>query len=196
MEKHQKMKSKSALFVTFLLCTLSVLSQDIKSLKVEALKAYKASVSMNYDAIFETTYPKVFDIFPKESMKQMLEQMMENEQFSIKLIEVEPDFSFGELKKVENKTFCIVDHNNVMTMEFKTPMEDSEAMIDIFKKSMDAKSVTFDKEKNLFRIELRSTLIAVADELTNNNWKFLNKDKENKLFNMVFDEKTQTALGL
>ena len=35
--------------------------------------------------------------------------MMENEQFSIKL-KVEPNFSFGEIKKIEGKTFCFVDH--------------------------------------------------------------------------------------
>jgi hypothetical protein len=43
---------------------------------------------------------------------------------------------------------------------------------------------------------LRSTLIAVADDLTNNSWKFLNKDKENKLFSMLFDEKVKSELGL
>ena len=36
---------------------------------------------------------------------------------------------------------------------------------------------------------MRSTLIAVADELTKNQSKFLNKDKDNKLFSMIFDEK-------
>ena len=42
----------------------------------------------------------------------------------------------------------------------------------------------------------RSTLIAVADELTKNKWKFLNKDKDNKLFSMIFDKKIVKALEL
>ena len=57
-------------------------------------------------------------------------------------------------------------------------------------------NVIFEKEENQFKIELRSTLIAVADESTKNKWKFLNKDKENQLFNMIFDEKVKTELGL
>ena len=185
-------------FLSFLFTySISSIAQDKESLKIEALKAYKASVSMDYDAIFETTYPKVFEIIPKESMKKMFEQMMENEDFSIKLIEVEPQFSFGEIKKVGDKSFCLIDHNSVMNMQFKKPVEeDSQTMIGLFKSSMDTKNVTFDKANNLFRIELRSTLIGVSDATTNNKWKFLNKDKENKLFNMIFDEKTQTALGL
>jgi hypothetical protein len=39
-------------------------------------------------------------------------------------------------------------------------------------------------------------LIAVADDLTKNKWKFLNKDKENKMFSMIFNEKIVKALGL
>jgi hypothetical protein len=91
----------------------------------------------------------------------------------------------------------MVDHDNVMRMTFVEPMgEDVNMMIDIFKTSMDATEVTFDEATNSFTIKLRATLIAVADEVTNNKWKFLNKDKENRLFAMIFDEETKKALGL
>ena len=194
--KSNKMKTKILFFAFFLFQTIAVLAQDMASLKTEALKSYKASVNMNFDAIFETTYPKVFDIVSQDQMKAMFGQMMENEQFSIKLVEVEPNFSFGEIKKIEGKTFCFIDHNNVMSMTFKEPMEDAESMIEIFKSSMSAEKVTYDKATNSFRIEMRSTLIAVADDLTKNQWKFLNKDKENKMFSMLFDAKILKALGL
>jgi len=184
------------LILIFLFQTIAVLAQDMASLKTEALKSYKASVNMNFDDIFATTYPKVFDIIPQDQMKKMFGQMMENEQFSIKLVEVEPNFSFGEIKKIEGKSFCMVNYNNVMTMKFKQPMDDAESMTDIFKSSMEADKVTYDKLTNTFRIEMRSTLIAVADDLTKNQWKFLNKDKENKMFSMLFDAKILKALGL
>lgn len=190
------MKTRILIVALFLFQSLTLLAQDIASLKVEALKSYKASVTMNFDAIFETTYPKVFDIIPQEQMKEMFGQMMDNEQFSIKLVEVEPNFSFGEIKKIEGKSFCLVDYNNVMTMKFKEPMEDPESMVDIFKSSMAADKVTYDKLTGTFRIELRATLIAVADELTKNKWKFLNKDKSNQLFSMIFNDNIKKGLGL
>ena len=190
------MKTRILFFALFLFQSITLLAQDMASLKTEAIKSYKAGVSLNFDAIFETTYPKVFDIISKDQMKAMFAQMMENEQFSIKLVEVEPGFSFGEIKKIEGKTFCFVDHNNVMLMKFKEPMADAESMVEIFKSSMNAEKVTYDKATNSFRIETRSTLIAVADELTKNQWKFLNKDKENKMFSMLFDAKILKALGL
>ena len=196
MKKISIMK-KSILLIAFLISTtFSAIAQDLTTLKVEAKKTYESSANMNYDAIFETTYPKVFDIVPKEQMKEMFEQMMSNEQFTIKLVQVEPNFKFGAIKKIGKQTFCLVDHDNVMEMTFNEPMEDGEMMTEIFKSSMEAEEVTYNKEKNMFRIKLRSTLIAVADELTNNKWKFLNKDKENKLFTMIFDEKVKTELGL
>jgi hypothetical protein len=190
------MKSKILFVALLLFQTIAVVAQDMASLKTEALKSYKASVTMNFEDIFDTTYPKVFDIIPQEQMKKMFGQMMENEQFSIKLVEAEPNFSFGEIKKIEGKSFCMVNYNNVMSMKFKQPMDDAEAMVDIFKTSMEADKVTYDKLTNTFRIELRATLIAVADELTKNKWKFLNKDKENKMFSMIFNEKIVKALGL
>jgi len=190
------MKSKILFFAFFIFQSITLLAQDMVSLKSEALKSYKAGVNMNFDDIFDTTYPKVFDIIPQDQMKKMFGQMMENEQFSIKLVEVEPSFSFGEIKKIEGKSFCMVTYNNVMNMKFKQPMDDAESMVDIFKSSMEAEKVTYDKLANSFRIEMRSTLIAVADDLTKNKWKFLNKDKENKMFSMLFDEKIVKALGL
>ena len=194
--KSHKMKTKILFFAFFLFQTITILAQDMASLKTEALKSYKASVNMNFDDIFATTYPKVFDIIPQDQMKKMFGQMMENEQFSIKLVEVEPNFSFGEIKKIEGKSFCMVTYNNVMTMKFKQPMDDAESMVDIFRSSMEADKVTYDKLTNTFRIEMRSTLIAVADDVTKNQWKFLNKDKENKMFSMLFDVKILKALGL
>ena len=190
------MKFRTVVFIFFLFQTIFVLAQDANTLKSEALRSYKAGVSLNFDAIFDTTYPKVFDIVSRDQMKEMFAQMMDNDQFSIKLIEVDPKFSFGELKKIDDKTFSILTYNNVMEMTFKTPMEDGDAMVDVFKSNMGAEKVTYNKMTNTFRIELRATLIAVADALTNNNWKFLNKDNENKMFLMIFDEKIQKQLGL
>lgn len=191
------MKNKLLLL---LLLTLSFVSnsqaQDLTSLKTEAQKTYEASANLNFDAIFEHTYPKVFDIVSKEQMKEMFDQMMANESFTIKLVQVAPNFKFGDIKKIDNKLFCIVEHDNAMTMKFNTPMEGAEDLTETFKASMKADEVTYDKASNTFSIKMRSTMIAVADELTKNKWKFLNNDKGGQLFNMIFNEKIKTELGL
>ena len=69
------MKSKILFIAIIVLQTITAFSQDMATLKTEALKSYKASVTMNFDDIFETTYPKLFDVIPKDQMKEMFSQM-------------------------------------------------------------------------------------------------------------------------
>lgn len=182
-----------SLFVVF---TTTLFAQDLSSLKEEANKAYLAGSSMNYDAIFETTYPKVFDIVSKDMMKMGMEQMFNNEEFSIRLIPVEPNFSFGEIKSIGAQKFCILDHDTKMKMTFKEKMDNAQMMVDIFKSSMEAEEVTFDEKENAFHIKVRSTMVGVSDEITKNQWKFINKDKSNQLINMIFSEDVIKQLGL
>jgi len=191
------MKNRLFLLLVFIVSfTSNIQAQDLTSLKTEAQKTYEASANLNFDAIFEHTYPKVFDIVSKEQMKEMFDQMLANEQFTIKLIPVAPNFKFGDIKKIENKLFCVVEHDNAMTMKFNTPMENAEDLTETFKASMKADEVTYDKSTNTFSIKMRSTMIAIADEQTKNKWKFLNNDKSGQLFNMIFNEKIKTELGL
>ena len=189
------MKSKILFIAIIVLQTITAFSQDMATLKTEALKSYKASVTMNFDDIFETTYPKLFDVIPKDQMKEMFSQMMENEQFTLKLVEVEPNFSFSEIKTVENKKFCIINHRNALVMTFKSPIVEVEEMKNSFKEIMGAETIDFDKATNSFRVESRAILLAVSDELTKGTWKFLNKDKDNVIFAMVFNDKIQKELG-
>lgn len=187
---------KLILLASLLFVSIFSSAQDLETLKVEAKKAYVAGAKMDYDAIFETTYPKVFKIVSQDMMKIAFEQMFNNDDFSIKLIQVEPNFSYGEFIKIGNQLFCMIDHDSKMVMTFKNKLDEAEMMIDIFKASMKAKEVTFNKEENAFYIMLRSTLIAVSDESTNHTWRFMNKDENNQLSKMIFSEEVIKTLGL
>lgn len=74
--------------------------------------------------------------------------------------------------------------------------EDVEMMIDLLKSSMETEDITFDKKKTTFKINKIATMIAISDELTKNQWRFLNKDKENKLMAMLLNKKVVKELGL
>lgn len=190
------MKSKIIFCALFTLQVITGFAQDMTNLKSEALKSYKAAVAMDFNTIFETTYPKFFDIISKDQMKEMVPGMLDNEQFTIKYVEVDPKFNFGKIKKLEDKTFCVIEHKNVFIMTFKSPVEDVKEMSDTFKKIMNADVMTFDKKTNSFRVESKATLIGIADEVTDNKWKFITKDQNNELFPMIFNEKIQKELGL
>lgn len=186
-------------FTLTILLTLSLgftFAQDLETLKTEAQKSYVAGANLDFEGIFETTYPKVFDIVSKDMLKASFDQMFNNDDFKIELVEVEPNFSFGEIQKIGEQTFCLIDHDTKMIMTFKEKMEEVEMMTDLFKSSMQAEEVTFNEEENAFHIKVRSTLIGISDEITNHTWKFMNKDKNNQLSKMIFSDEVITKLEL
>lgn len=192
------MKLKLTLIVTLLFAQLTF-AQDLNALKVGAQKIYVATTTLDYDVILESTYPKIFDIVPKEQMKEMLAATFSgNEQMKIKLLTIEPDFKFGDIKKIEQQTFCLIEHNLglELTLTEKIEGEEIQLMIDLMKEAMESDSVSFNKETNTFTINKKSTMIGISDAETKNQWKFINRDKKNVLVTKLFSEKVIKELGL
>jgi hypothetical protein len=191
------MKNKLITSILALFISLQLFSQTIEPLKVEVEKIYQSTVVLDYDAILNSTYPRVFEIIPKEQMKEVLQSTFNGaEGIKVKLLPTSPEFSFGEIFKIDKQSFCLVDHNLAMQLTLDEVVEDSEMMISIFKSAMETEKVTFDKETNSFIIYKRSTMIGIYDDFTANSWKFLNKDKNNVLANKLLSEKVIKQLGL
>lgn len=190
------MKNK-ILSILFLVYTITSFSQDIKSLKSEAQLMYDTAISLDLDKILDQTYPKVFEIASREQMKDVMFEAFNNEAMTIKLIKTNPNFSFGEIKKIGNQTFCIFEHDNKMTMTFKEDMSDSaELMLEMIKESMGATEATYDTKTFTFTINKRSKVLAISDDLTKNTWKYVNIEKEGSLIQMLFSEDIVKKLGL
>ena len=154
---------------------------------------------MNFDAIIEGTYPRLFELVPKEQMKALLiATFTENEEMKVELINVPANFSFGEIKKIGDQTFCMIDHDLKMelTLAQKVENEEIEFMTTMMKEAMETNDIVFNTEKNAFSILKKAVMIAIADSFTQNEWKFINKDKNNAFVNQLFSEKVIQELGL
>ncbi len=190
------MKKQFFIIIAFIL-SINSFAQDLTSLKTEAQKMYSATIALDYDLILETTYPKLFEIVGKDKMKETLISTFNGtEEMKIKILPIEPEFSYGKIKKIGNKLFCLIDYNLSMQLIFNDTMIDSKIFIKEFKKNTDAKSVTYDKSTNSFTINIRYTMIGIFDAFTNGKWCFLNKEKGNVLFDKLFDETVKKELGL
>ncbi|WP_284652366.1 hypothetical protein [Flavobacterium terrisoli] len=192
------MKLKLTIVIALLFVQLTF-AQDLTALKNGAQKIYIATTTLDYDAILDSTYPKLFDIVSREQMSEMLAQTFSgNEQMKIKLLNLEPDFKFGEIKKIDGQTFCLIDHNLGMelTLTEKVEGEEIQMMIDLMKEAMESDNVTFKPETNTFTISKKATMIGISDALTKNEWKFINRDKKNVLVTKLFSEKVIKELGM
>lgn len=172
-------------------------SQNLKALQTDAQIMYDNAITLDLDKILDQTYPKVFEIASREQMKDVLNEAFNNEAMTIRLVKIDPKFTFGEIKKIGNQTFCVFEHENKMTMAFKEDMgESAEMMLEMIKESMGASEATYDDKTFTFTILKRAKVLAVSDELTNNTWKFVNIEKDGSLIQMLFDEKIIKQLGL
>jgi hypothetical protein len=189
---------KTYLLLAFLATTIGF-SQTLETLKADTKKMYEASYIMNYDEVTNFTYPKVFDLIPKEKMLEMLEQTFNNETMRIRLVTVDPKFVYSDIQKIENKNVAVVNYNNAMRIIFEQKMTDEEGtkMVENFKSAGNYLVANFEKERNALYLEGPATMIAVADETTKNEWKFINYEKgQSQMATTVLGESLVTKLKL
>ena len=84
-----------------------------------------------------------------------------------------------------------------MTFYEELEQESIDLMIDTFKTAGNYDEVNYDLDKKAFIIATRTKMIAVSDELTKKQWKFITYDKKNrKITEMLLSDSILTKLGL
>jgi hypothetical protein len=174
-------------------------AQTLETLRVDTKKMYEASYNMDYEEVTNYTYPKVFDLVPKEKMLEILDQTFNNETMRIRLVTIDPKFVFSDIQQIENKNVAVVNYNNAMRIIFEQKMTEEEGtkMLENFKSSGNYSVAKFEKERNALYLEGNATMIAVADDTTKNEWKFLNYEKgQSQMAITVLGESLITKLKL
>ena len=168
---------KKHLIAFILLFTaISGFCQDTETLKSTAEEMYKHSVNKDFKAVTEFIYPKFFEILPKEQMIKGMEQMLEgNDEFKMEITDTPLDIEISDIKTINNGYYTILKQNYALKMIFKDviPEDSSEMFIDMYKKMLNTEDVTFDPKDNSLNIIQQIDYIAIANDLTNNNWRFI-----------------------
>lgn len=187
-------------FATFFLFLFSISqAQTLEELKLDTKKVYDASYNIDFDAILNYSYPKLFELVDRTQMTQVLESNFQNPEFSVRFVYPNPTFNYSEMKKINNQTFCIIRYNGAIRMKYEKPLTDQLAngMLTTFKQHMAGKKVSYEKERNSFLIEGESVLIAISDNLTQNKWRFLNYDAgQLEFIDKMITESVRKQLGL
>lgn len=189
---------KNIVYLAILLCSFSY-AQNKQELEKNTQKMYDASYNMNFEDVLDLTYPKLFDIIPRDKMLEMLNKTFENETYTIRLVFVSPKFSFSEIKKIEDKTLDVITYTNAMRIKFeqKLTQEKADEIVKAYKETGAYTVINFEKDRNSFYIEGKSTLVGIADESTKQTWKFVNYDKRRaEMMNKIISENILKELGL
>jgi hypothetical protein len=191
---------KNHIILLFLFFSISTFSQSLENLQMATKQLYQANYLMDFETISSSSYPKMVEIIGTDTVLEKIEKHYENEEYRLRLqLETVP-FLFGPIKKIEGKSFCVITCRNPMRYTFETKLTSETALVkkDWLMEINKTKEVTFEPKRNSFNVRKTTTLIAIADETTNNQWKFFNFDDpfQYESFQNIFSESLKKELGL
>ncbi len=183
--------------ILFILTTFLGFSQDLESMKIEVQKIYDLTIEKKYDLILESTYPKVFEIIPKKEFGEIMKEALNPKGMTIAIVKVNPEFTFEDFIIIGEAKYCIIEHNNKMTMKFDEELGESKEMfLEFVKASMTNYTVTLDEKTETFTLEGKAKMIAISDKLTNGTWKYINYNGESPMMEKVLGKEVLEKLGL
>jgi hypothetical protein len=165
-------------------------SQSFEDLKLKTEAYYQASYNIEIDKIIDFTYPKFFDNYSKEQIYTVIEQGFDNEVYKSRLVFPTVIFRFGEIKSLNNTKIVKIEFKNAarITYEKKISQNDSKKIIADIIKNTNFSTVTFEEKRNSFLLAGNFTQIAISDENTNFEWKFLDySEKQEEMANKLIN---------
>lgn len=189
---------KKNITLLFVLLSFVSFSQTIESLKVDTKKMYEASYNMAFDEVINYTHPKVFEIATREQMLDLMTNTFDNDNFKVRIVLPNPTFTYSDIKKIDGKTLCIINYTNSMRMTFveKLTPEMVEMMTKSFKESGEYSTIKYESDRNSIYIDGKATMIAVSEEATKNEWKFVNYSlSQAEMAKQILGENVLKALG-
>lgn len=193
------MKKQILLFVTLVL-SLSGFSQNLEQLKVATKKIYDANYNMDFEAVLNLTYPKIVEQSGKIKFLDKLDTDYQNEKYRMRLQLVSPVFQYGPVQTIDGKVYCIVSYKNPVRYFFENKLDSNTSLIEanFLREKDQSRDVTFEPNRNSFNVRRISKLIAIADESTKNEWKFINLDDvdQRTYLKSILDDVIKKQLGL
>lgn len=191
---------KNKLSILLLLIGFTSFPQSAESLKATTKKLFQANYLLDFDGIASLTYPKIIETVGADNIYDKLEQHYEIDEYRLRYqLETVP-FQYGEIKKIEGKSFCVITCRNPIRYTFgeKLSKEAAAKKTADLMKINNTKEVTFEPARNSFNIRKTTTFVAVSDETTGNQWKFFNFDNsfQQEIFNSTFGKSIKKELGL
>ena len=190
MKKNKKAAILISLCIAFSISVNAQKKDEVrKELNSMVLKMFTSINNKNFDVIMEMTHPKVFEIVPKDQMKNFIKSTFEgNNEFSIELDKEIPKYKLSELFVIpkDSLDYAFVTYDMKMKMTFKNQEfedEQKNMMKRMMKlKGMDIKFIS----NNTIDVLMKDRLnIFLKDFSTKYKWVMVNYDPDSPLFYQI-----------
>lgn len=132
----------------------------------------------NIDAALEYSYPKLFEIIPKETMKSLLEAVYKIPNIEYK-ISTPIINAISDVKSIDNIDYVKIQYISPFEMKMKDIDLNDEHKLQMLLQSFENKfgkaNVDLDKTSGFFKINAQKEVIAISTN-NKNDWKFVTID--------------------
>ena len=184
---------KTIFLLGWLACALTASSQtaaDSATLVQRLDEFMKANAVLDISKVMDYTYPKLFELAPKESIVEAMKNTFDNEEINIRMdslevIRIHPLFAFN------NGFYSRIDYSMVMRMQFKKQADmDPEQLgstLAAFRSQFGEKNVWYSETDKRFNIYQRTSMAALRDE-PKEKWTFVNIKKDDPMMMQLLDK--------
>lgn len=139
----------------------------------------------DYDGCLLLTYPKLFEMVPREFMRQKIMETFHNEDMDMSMDLVSID-KVGNLVDHEKGEFVKIDYTVLMAIRFKEdmskPLEEEKAgskkkfMLDAFEAQYGRENIWFEETTKSYCFHVKNHMVAIQDKHSP-QWTFLTLKK-------------------
>ena len=167
----------------------SIMEREAIMLDSLTQQMFQNVMNLDYEGIFSMTHPKVFEIAPKETLREFLAASFEGSgEFKIELFDTTPEYQISTIfnDETSNSKYAFVSYNMDMKMTFIHESFDDNTK-EIMQKMMNAEGidVTFTSDNVLDATVNNSITIVLKNAETHDKWVMVNYDADSPLFYQV-----------
>lgn len=192
---------KSKIFILlFLSSGLVSFSQNGMQLLSSSKKLFTANFEMDFETILSLSYPKMVEALGKDVFLDQLDKTYQNEEYRFRYQLESVPIITHQTQKIGTQTFCLLTCRNPVRYFFEKKLTTAEVATKTawLQDINQTKDVTFEPKRNSFSVRRTTTFLAIMDESTAGQWKFINLDDpfQGSAFELLFDENIKKQLGL
>ena len=162
-------------------------------------KMLVAMDKLDFETMVDFTYPQLVTLAGRESLLKEIRQPFEDPAIKLSFLADEGQPRFSEIQDIDNRKFCVIQRQTSIRIAFteSLPAEASASILQNMQRSAPMRKVTFKKSENSFYSVGPEVTIAIADELTKKQWRFLTYEPSQRpLMKQFFGEKALQQLKL
>ena len=186
---------RTLIFCVFLCVGQHIFAQKNPVLEKKIQVYFEAMEKPDFDLIMSMTYPKLFTLAPKSSVKQGLESVFNNPQIGIRIDSTTMD-SLHRMLTHNAGQYIKIDYSFLMVMKFKSdstgPVMANRAL-PTMKSKYGAANTRVNPLTNELVITRRSTMVAIKNALSK-DWTFIELKDDDPLSEKLLGQELLTKL--